>query len=169
LEDGTWEVISISPLGDLSSTDGCVNVIATVVSVSGNQVQFLGWPTTLTIDDTFQAGNENDDNDNDNDANENDANDDDENDNAIDNDEDNDFAGLQPGQQVLAVVCVADDGQLVIVRITVLEDDDDDTSGGGEKVLVCHKPEKKGGHTISIAAPAVPAHLAHGDVLGPCP
>ena len=176
LEDGTWEVISISPLGDISSTDGCVNVIATVVSVSGNQVQFLGWPTTVTIDDKSQAGNEND-NDNDNEVNENDENDDeddndandnDENDNENDNDEDDDFAALRPGQQVLAVVCVSDDGQLVIMRITVLEDDDD-TSGGGEKVLVCHKPDKKGGHTISIAAPAVPAHLAHGDVLGPCP
>jgi hypothetical protein len=32
-----------------------------------------------------------------------------------------------------------------------------------EKVIICHK-----GHTISVAAPAVPAHLRHGDTLGPC-
>jgi len=33
----------------------------------------------------------------------------------------------------------------------------------GNKVVVCHN-----GHTICIAAAAVPAHLAHGDILGPC-
>lgn len=128
LEDGTWEVISISPVGDLTSTDGCVNVIATVVSVSGNQIQFLGWPATVTVDVELP----------------------------------------QPGQQVLAVICLSDDGQLVIVQITVL-DDDSDTSAGGEKALVCHKPDKKGGHTLSISTSAVPAHLGHGDTLGPCP
>jgi hypothetical protein len=59
----------------------------------------------------------------------------------------------------------------VIVNIIVLNTDDGDTPGNGqEKVLVCHKPNsKKGGHTLSIAKPAVPAHLGHGDTLGPCP
>jgi hypothetical protein len=33
-----------------------------------------------------------------------------------------------------------------------------------EKVIICHK-----GHTISVSSSAVPAHLAHGDTLGPCP
>jgi hypothetical protein len=39
-----------------------------------------------------------------------------------------------------------------------------------EKVLVCHLPPGNTGNpqTICIAAPAVPAHLAHGDYLGPC-
>jgi hypothetical protein len=32
-----------------------------------------------------------------------------------------------------------------------------------EKVIICHK-----GHTISVSSSAVPAHLAHGDTLGPC-
>jgi hypothetical protein len=32
------------------------------------------------------------------------------------------------------------------------------------RVAVCHK-----GHTIVIASAAVPAHLKHGDTLGPCP
>ena len=35
---------------------------------------------------------------------------------------------------------------------------------GQEKVQVCHK-----GHTLTIAAPAVPAHLKQGDTLGTCP
>jgi hypothetical protein len=32
------------------------------------------------------------------------------------------------------------------------------------RALVCHK-----GHTIVISVNAVPAHLRHGDTLGPCP
>jgi hypothetical protein len=35
--------------------------------------------------------------------------------------------------------------------------------GGTGKSLVCHR-----GHTINISVSAVPAHLAHGDTLGPC-
>ena len=34
-----------------------------------------------------------------------------------------------------------------------------------DKVTLCHK----GKETISVGAPAVPAHLAHGDTLGACP
>jgi len=35
--------------------------------------------------------------------------------------------------------------------------------GGGGLVDICHK-----GNTITVAEPAVPAHLNHGDTLGPC-
>jgi hypothetical protein len=40
-----------------------------------------------------------------------------------------------------------------------------------EKVTVCHRPpgNPSKAHTITIGAPAVPAHLAHGDSLGGCP
>jgi hypothetical protein len=39
------------------------------------------------------------------------------------------------------------------------------------KVLICHIPPGNPGkaHTISVDQSAVPAHLAHGDTLGPCP
>ena len=61
----------------------------------------------------------------------------------------------------------------MIVQIIVLIIDDGETPDqggeGGEKVLICHKPDKKGGHTLSVSASAVPAHLGHGDKLGPCP
>ncbi|MEP6978907.1 MAG: hypothetical protein ABI948_12720 [Thermoleophilia bacterium] len=33
-----------------------------------------------------------------------------------------------------------------------------------EKVTICHK-----GHTITISRSALPAHLRHGDTIGPCP
>jgi hypothetical protein len=40
-----------------------------------------------------------------------------------------------------------------------------------DKVTICHHTgsKKKPFHTISVAAAAVPAHLNHGDTLGPCP
>ncbi len=85
----------------------------------------------------------------------------------------NDGETVSANQVVLAVVCVSDDGQIKVIQIIVLnvKDDDggEDSAGNEQKVLVCHKPDKKGGHTISIAEAAVPAHLAHGDILGACP
>ena len=45
------------------------------------------------------------------------------------------------------------------------------SGGGGEtKVAVCHIPpgNPANAHTIVVGAPAVPAHLAHGDYLGAC-
>ena len=40
-----------------------------------------------------------------------------------------------------------------------------------EKVLICHHPPGNPDKlvTISVSPSAVPAHLAHGDTLGPCP
>jgi len=39
------------------------------------------------------------------------------------------------------------------------------------KVEICHVPPGNPGnaHTIRVSQSAVPAHLAHGDSLGPCP
>lgn len=44
------------------------------------------------------------------------------------------------------------------------------TTTTGGKVTVCHRTgsKKKPFHTITVAVPAVRAHLKHGDVLGPC-
>ncbi len=42
--------------------------------------------------------------------------------------------------------------------------------GKGSKVEICHIPpgNPSNAHTLSVSASAVDAHLAHGDVLGPC-
>ena len=39
------------------------------------------------------------------------------------------------------------------------------------KVTICHRThsKKKPLHTIRVSSRAVPAHLKHGDTLGPCP
>jgi hypothetical protein len=147
-DDGTWDVISISPLGDVPSTSGCATVVATIESVNGNQIKFLGWPEPVTVNTPTSYGNDNN------------------------NGEPNvDLSTLKPGQQVLVMVCASGSNQLVITKIIVInngEGDNNNDAGDGDKVLVCHKPGKKGGHTISIASAAVPAHLGHGDKLGAC-
>ena len=67
LEDGTWEVISIAPLGESTETTGCVTVVATILSVSGNEIRFLGWPITITLEIGNQTDNTNQNNNNDDD------------------------------------------------------------------------------------------------------
>jgi hypothetical protein len=141
--DGTWEVLSIAPLGEFEEDPDCGTVVATVVSVEGNVIQLSGWPT-ITLGEDIK----------------------------IENDEGGEGT-LNPNQTVLLVICPSGEGQIVIVQIIILDIGDDGTpvegGEGGEKVLICHKPDKKGGHTISVSSSAVPAHLAHGDKLGPCP
>jgi hypothetical protein len=45
-------------------------------------------------------------------------------------------------------------------------------SARGVKTVVCHRTaeeaEEPGGVTIEVSENAVPAHLAHGDVVGAC-
>lgn len=139
LEDGTWEVLSIAPLSDFTEIPGCITVMATIESVNGNEIQLVGWPA-ITLGEDVEIEND-----------------------------DGGEGTLSANQRVLVVVCASEDGRVVITKIIILKTDDDASSSNGEKVLICHKPDKKGGHTLSIASAAVPAHLGHGDKLGPCP
>lgn len=139
LEDGTWEVLSITPLSHFTEIPGCLAVTATVSSVDGNEIQLTGWPV-ITLGEDVEIEND-----------------------------DGSAGTLSAGQPVLVVVCAAEDGQVIVTRIVILNESDDNPSANGEKILVCHKPDKNGGHTLSIAEPAVTAHLAHGDKLGACP
>jgi hypothetical protein len=138
LEDGTWEVLSITPLSDFTEIPGCLTVMATVSSVNGNEIQLVGWPVITLGED---VGIEN---------------------------EEGGAGTLSANQSVLVVVCASEDGQVFITKIILLNSSEGGEAEEGKKVLVCHKPDKKGGHTLSIAEPAAPAHLAHGDKLGAC-
>jgi hypothetical protein len=63
-----------------------------------------------------------------------------------------------------AAVSIAHGGGLANITTTGL------TTTAGGKVAICHRTgsKKHPFHTISVAVPAVRAHLRHGDVLGPC-
>ena len=39
----------------------------------------------------------------------------------------------------------------------------------GKKVTICHHADAANLVTITISSSALPAHLAHGDTIGPCP
>lgn len=143
LEDGPWEVLSIVPLGQFTDIPGCATITATVVSVNGNELQLAGWPV-ITLEDQVNI--------------------------------ENDAGGegtLGADQAILIVICASEEGQIRVTHIIILTaeqvDPPAEEEGGGEKALVCHKPDKKGGHTLSISSSAVPAHLGHGDTLGACP
>ena len=141
LEDGTWEVISIVALGEFTAVPGCATVTAIVVSVNGNEIQLVGWPVITLSEDV-----------------------------KIENDQGGEGI-LSVNQVVLVVVCSSEDGQIIITHIIILNISEGEISSDGEdeKVLICHKPDKKGGHTLSISSSAVSAHLGHGDKLGACP
>jgi hypothetical protein len=152
-EDGTWEVLSIAPLGNFTEVDGCVTVAATIVSVTADEIQFVGWPSMpLGSDVKIESGSGGEE--------------------GEQGDEGQGSVVLSPNQNVLVVLCPSEDSQIVITQIIIIVVTMPDESGNsteGEKALICHKPDKKGGHTLSVSASAVPAHLAHGDKLGPCP
>ncbi len=48
--------------------------------------------------------------------------------------------------------------------------EDSSNDGGSNRVTLCHIPpgNPANAHTITVGEPAVRAHLAHGDYLGPC-
>jgi hypothetical protein len=49
--DGTWRVVKIEPLNTFVWFPGCIDVIATVVSIDGHQIQLLHWPLMTLGDD----------------------------------------------------------------------------------------------------------------------
>lgn len=51
----------------------------------------------------------------------------------------------------------------LVVANSVLAQKKDPVSPNEPKVTICHN-----GHSITVAQSAVPAHLAHGDTVGPC-
>jgi len=66
--------------------------------------------------------------------------------------------------------CVDKDGVGKIGRIIVVYQLEEPPPATG-KVVICHYPPGNLGnrHTIEVGQPAVSAHMAHGDTMGPCP
>jgi len=80
---------------------------------------------------------------------------------------------IKPGSIIQVMICYDEDMNIVVVYIIVIYEPElplpPVEEGDNEKVAVCHKPNGKNPHTIVISSAALPAHLGHGDILGPCP
>ena len=153
--DGTWLAVSIHPLSVVIWFPGCFDIVATVVSTDGHQIQLLNWPL-LALDETVHVENEQGENDQGEDE---------------DEDEHEGTTGvLVPGSVVRIRICFDEVMTIhvitiIIIDIPTVDIPDADTA----KVTVCHKPDKKkGGHTLTIGQSALPAHLGHGDYAGAC-
>jgi hypothetical protein len=143
LPDGTWRAVEIRPFRDFGWGLGCLTFSGVVVSIDGNQLQLVDWPL-LTFDDDVEIEGE-----------------------------------IVPGSVVVFQICFADDVTLRVAYIVVIytpgsvivpaPPSGEPPGGGGGRVMICHKPKGKNPHTITVAESAVPAHLDHGDTLGPCP
>lgn len=174
LADGTWNVVHISLLSSVVTTAGCVTVIATIASVNENEVQFLGWPSTIILDSHIKIENDSDQGNNNSQGDNQGDNEGDGEDGSKTNTQATPVVGkLSADEVVLAVLCTSDNGQIVIVQIIILNVEREAVSTpsaeGTGNVLVCHKPHTKAEHTLSLPQSAVPAHLGHGDTLGACP
>lgn len=136
--DGSWQVVIIEPVSDVVWFPGCMEVVATVVSLEGSQLRLVNWPLVSLAEDAAIEGE------------------------------------LTPNSIIRMRVCFDENMIIRVTYIFIIEPGEIEVivppdDGGGEKVLVCHKPDKKkGGHTLSISRSALPAHLGHGDYEGPC-
>ncbi|MEJ2746615.1 MAG: DUF5666 domain-containing protein [Anaerolineae bacterium] len=140
LPDGSWQVVSIVLVNSAGEDAGCFSVTAVVRSFSDGQITVDGWPV-------FQLGD------------------------GVELD-----GQIEPGSIITIYACVDETGKLVILNIIILFTPSEDTPAPpplpgetGAKVTLCHKPDSKNPHTITVAQSAVPAHLNHGDTLGACP
>jgi hypothetical protein len=143
--DGSHKVIRISPLKGFDWEVGCQYLVVTVIGIDGNKLILDGWPS-IELNDDVQIEGE-----------------------------------IKPGSILQIMICYDEDMNVSMVYIIVLsgpddlppdegeDDDEDGKEGKKDKVMVCHKPNSKNPHTIVISSSAVPAHLGHGDILGPCP
>ncbi len=74
-------------------------------------------------------------------------------------------------QKITAIFGIAVLAAVLLGGLTFSQSAFAGNSGGpGQlKVTLCHVDQETGEEiTITVGAPAVPAHLAHGDTLGPC-
>lgn len=78
---------------------------------------------------------------------------------------------LEDGEYTIVITASSPGTVDVVIDVScepVDGDDDDDNDGG--KVTICHYPpgNPDNAKTLTVGAPAVPAHLAHGDTIGAC-
>jgi hypothetical protein len=139
LPDGSWQVVSIVLVNSAGDDAGCFSVTAVVVSFSDNRLTVDAWPV-FQLDDAIELAGQ-----------------------------------IQPGSIITLYACVDETGKLVVLDIILYMPAPVDVpappppGGSGGKVTLCHSPNSKNPHTITVDQAAVQTHLNHGDTLGACP
>lgn len=137
-EDGLWQIVRIQPLdGDVYSP-GCMDIVAVVVGVDGEQLQLLDWPLLTLGEDTQIEG--------------------DLTPNSVIR-----FRLCFGEDQALTILYI-----VVVQQGDIEVDIPDDQNQGEKVYVCHKPGSKKGGHTIHISRSALPAHIGHGDYEGPC-
>jgi len=139
LSDGTWLAKRIRRIGMWPGL-GCLSFSAIVVGIDGDVLVLPNGKTVYLGEDVSIEGK------------------------------------VTVGSIIVVFICVDADGTITVVAIVVIYQpppmihptpappagDDDD------KVTICHKPNSKNAHTITVSRSSVQSHLEHGDTLGPC-
>jgi|SRR5215208_1766230 len=77
---------------------------------------------------------------------------------------------MSRNRQLLSVIVIAVIGAAMLaIPASGKQQKVKKASGKQGKVTICHKPGKPAEHTLRVGAPALRAHLRHGDLLGACP
>lgn len=144
LEDGTWLATEIKPATTIVLGPGCMSLTALVVGVNTNALVLSNGTTIALGDDIIVEGQ------------------------------------LVTNSVIMLYVCVDEDGTMHVVHIIVLYLLEPEpiiivpnpplvpAPETNEMVVVCHKPNSKNPHTLTIPRSALKAHLGHGDTLGLC-
>jgi hypothetical protein len=78
-------------------------------------------------------------------------------------------APLVANQPVAVRMCFNAAFVVQITAITIIEVEPPSEESDSERVILCHKPDKKkGGSTMTLPRSALSGHLGHGDTLGAC-
>ena len=138
--NGTWKAISIQPVEGFTWNLGCQEIVARLVSISGDKISLQDWPELSFNQDLLNG----------------------------EKPTPNSILSLQicfgedDNLQIVSIVILY---QPPIEEIESAEQNESPNA----KVMICHKSNGKNPHTIVVSQSAVPAHLDHGDYLGTCP
>lgn len=73
-------------------------------------------------------------------------------------------------QKIIEETGLTEDQILAVIEFEIEDDEQEDEDTRPQRVTICHIPpgNPSKAHTITVSSAALEAHLAHGDVRGPC-
>jgi len=149
-EVGTWRATRITLIRNGEDGVGCLQIVAVVVGLDGEQLELRGWPTVyldgdVPVEGEMRVGS------------------------VILIFACVDADGTIHIVRIVVLYSPEPEATPTPPAPPPPPPDDDDDEGGG-KVTICHRPpgNPNAAHTLTIDRSALETHLGHGDTLGPC-